>query len=573
MMFVWLIACTANQPPSSNGPMIELSKENGQTFFMDVYEFPNVKGQVPVAELDFAKAKDLCQSVGKRMCTMEEWKLGCGHTRFTYGNTFKQSRCYTNQHNVQGHTSLMHGRTEQIESGKKSQCVSEHGFYDMNGNVEEWVLDDWNDLSGNLAGGAWYTNWRYADCSVRYSREPDYRLATDRPIDSAGVRCCWSNWSLNENDISKDAKNYRSAKVEDASYESTNELEVSPNVWMDKFEYPNVAGATPLTSVTWYEADKLCKQNNKTLCPVSIWEATCQGQKQTAYPYGDAYRARFCNDEGTGVQASGSNSDCISESGVYDLTGNVWEWTLDDLTLPEFQNNPDIPIKEIRGGSFVSDRRKAQCTPQIGYPLTAANNAIDSLGFRCCRIESTQNRTLTKTEYAHSCPSNMVEISTGCIDVFEYPNEGGTRPTHSVTLNEARSKCKTMGKHLCDFKEWNDACAGPKQRRWSYGNQFSKDQCNHASDLKRGGSVSSGLYADCKTPEGVYDMTGNLWEWTDGGTLHGGNWNFSEGLGQCRSSATPEAHIRNDEIGFRCCATIKESTALLTSTPPTGFSQ
>ena len=61
----------------------------------------------------------------------------------------------------------------------------------MVGNLEEWVL--------TLQGTIWQlglvehgTYWQYADCTVQYSHEPDYRLAMDRPTDSAGVRRCWS---------------------------------------------------------------------------------------------------------------------------------------------------------------------------------------------------------------------------------------------------------------------------------------------------------------------------------------------------------------------------------------------
>ena len=145
---------------------------------------------------------------------MEEWKLACGTTRFTYGNIYEEERCPTNQPNSQGHTSLMHGRTAQQESGSHVDCRNPKGIFDMNGNLEEWVLDDWRGLEGNLAGGAWYTHWKYADCSVRYSREPDYRLDDERPTDSAGVRCCWSEWKLSNDDIQSDAiKHTKSNKI------------------------------------------------------------------------------------------------------------------------------------------------------------------------------------------------------------------------------------------------------------------------------------------------------------------------------------------------------------------------
>ena len=87
--------------------------------------------------------------------------------------------------------------------------------------------------------------------------------------------------------------------------------------------------------------------------------------------------------------------------------------------------------------------------------------------------------------------------------------------------------------------------------------------CAHGNANHKGGARPSGRYPNCHTPEGVFDMTGNLWEWTSSGHLRGGNWNFSEGLGQCQSVATPAKQIRYDEIGFRCCATVAEVEFML----------
>ena len=40
----------------------------------------------------------------------------------------------------------MHGRTAQQESGSHVDCRNPKGIFDMNGNLEEWVLDDWRGL-------------------------------------------------------------------------------------------------------------------------------------------------------------------------------------------------------------------------------------------------------------------------------------------------------------------------------------------------------------------------------------------------------------------------------------------
>ena len=563
MMLVLLFACIQHPEPQDAGPMVQLEKQNGQQFYMDVFEYPNQKGDLPKAELDFTTAVELCTSVGKRLCTMEEWKIGCGSTQFTYGENYEHGRCYTNQQNEQGHTSLMHGRTAQIASGQSKECQSPNGLFDMNGNLEEWVSDDWRGMKGNLAGGAWYTHWRYADCTARYSREPDYRLAIDRPTDSAGVRCCWSDWEPTEADIQQDANEQRQPTKIEGAYVSSNEIEIDSGIWMDQYEYPNQKGALPQVSVDWFEADKLCKENGKELCSVTIWEKACLGKENTLYPYGNRHQPTFCNDESTTLLPSGESSNCTTSTNLFDLTGNAWEWTSSDLTVSELQHDSTVPIKEIRGGSFVSDSLKAQCRPTVGYPLVSADMTMNSLGFRCCRVEKEKPSATAMQNITHLCPSDMRPYSTGCIDRYEYPNRKNTLPVHSVTLSSAQEACTNLGKHLCKDSEWTDACTGSGTRRWSYGNEFSSTTCHHAAQLHQGGAKPSGSFEDCQTPEGISDMTGNLWEWSNSGLLRGGNWNFSEGMGQCLSTAKPAAHIHNDEIGFRCCATIKESTLLL----------
>ena len=191
-----------------------------------------------------------------------QWKNGrllAEHA--TYGETYDE-RSAQPISQIRKDTSLMHGRTAQVFV-VVIKIVGTSGIFDMNGNLEEWVLDNWRGLEGNLAGGAWYTHWKYADCSVRYSREPDYRLDGERPIDSAGVRCCWSDWELTDDDISSDAqKHNRSNQASLPVYDSQNEIEVTEGLWMDRYEYPNVKDATRI-GVDWFEQISYVKKMEK----------------------------------------------------------------------------------------------------------------------------------------------------------------------------------------------------------------------------------------------------------------------------------------------------------------------
>jgi len=105
------------------------------------------------------------------------------------------------------------------------------------------------------------------------------------------------------------------------------------------------------------------------------------------------------------------------------------------------------------------------------------------------------------------------------IDKYEFPNLPGEFPLSNVTFVEAQSKCRALGKRLCTMHEWLRACQGPKMKKYCYGNTYIKDCCNafeakgdwgqRPSTLERSGSRER-----CRSDYGVYDMTGNLWEWT-----------------------------------------------------------
>ncbi|HID77945.1 MAG TPA: hypothetical protein EYP56_18360, partial [Planctomycetaceae bacterium] len=70
--------------------------------------------------------------------------------------------------------------------------------------------------------------------------------------------------------------------------------------------------------------------------------------------------------------------------GVYQLIGNVWEWTRSDFRtdqLIEGQLLLDAPMKSIRGGAFDTYfDNQATCQFQSGEP---AMSRKANIGFRC----------------------------------------------------------------------------------------------------------------------------------------------------------------------------------------------
>ncbi len=166
-----------------------------------------------------------------------------------------------------------------------------------------------------------------------------------------------------------------------------------------------------------------------------------------------------------------------------------------------------------------------------------------------------------------------------CIDRFEYPNRKGEFPVIYVNWHESAKICEADGKRLCNEEEWTFACEGEDAIPYPYGYDRDKDACLVDKPWKAfdpssyGGKkdaiireldrlwqgVPSGSLSKCKSPFGVYDMTGNVDEYTKSvqptgsvASLKGGYW----GPVRTRCRPTTRAHGPEHAFyqqGFRCC--------------------
>lgn len=563
--------------------MVRLDGPEGVPFWIDAYEFPNRAGEKPATYANLEEARAACGAAGKRLCTAAEWRTACagpdGARRYPYGPTFASGRCHLSASPPSGHTSMMDPDTLVTPAGTYPACRTPEGVWDLSGNVEEWVLDNWNGLEGMLEGGAWYTYSGYADCTGRYSREPDYRIDPSRKVFSAGFRCCWSEEAPDEAHLSQAARSRDAATRlasapggapgggSEAAYDPTAEIPTDEGTFIDTWEYPNRPGAWPRTGVTWTEADGLCRAAGKRLCHTTEWERACAGPEHAPFPYGSTWEPSACATGLSGPAPSGHFLACSTPAGVRDLTGSVWEWTADDLDVPGLVAGTGR-LREIRGGSWFTDHVKSRCQPAEGYPAAREDTSWPDLGFRCCRGDMPPT-DLSPHPGSLACPAGMVAIEDFCIDASEHPNQPGDRPTANLDLPGALAACTARGLRVCAEDEWTRACEGLSHRRWPYGDRYVPDRCRdeaRARSSQQGEAAPSGSHPDCRTPEGVYDLSGNLWEWVldahGTGTLAGGGWNISAGLNQCTARAPAQVTFRNAETGTRCCGGADEIVRL-----------
>jgi len=147
--------------------------------------------------------------------------------------------------------------------------------------------------------------------------------------------------------------------------------------FIDRFEFPNRAGAAPLTGVDYDRAVELCGRQGKRLCSEDEWARACAGASGRDFPYGASYTEGACA-AGKGVkraQPAGAFARCQTVEGVADLSGNVAEWTSSTL-------KPGAPQRVVRGGSWDQRGALVSCGAR-DYFLPGVGGA-KHIGFRCC---------------------------------------------------------------------------------------------------------------------------------------------------------------------------------------------
>jgi len=145
--------------------------------------------------------------------------------------------------------------------------------------------------------------------------------------------------------------------------------------WIDRYEYPNQKDQAPRVSVDFAEAERLCDAQGKRLCGEGEWQRACEGTAHLPFPYGPHYDERACTTGASGPSAAGSRERCASSAGVFDLSGNVAEWTASPV-------QPGAPQRVVRGGSWQQKGSRVSCAAR-DYLLPGQGGAT-WLGFRCC---------------------------------------------------------------------------------------------------------------------------------------------------------------------------------------------
>lgn len=452
--------------------------------------------------------------------------------------------------------------------------------------------------------------------------------------------------------------------------------------------------------ISMEEADAACKQADKRLCTAQQWVDACMGTQRIkrTFPYGNEEKKGACNtqrpihpsslvhgnrkddvislndprlnQQKETVSKTGSFEECVTPDGVFDMHGNLLEWTrgteprpllmgghyvdgkihgkgctyVTDGHGPEYhdfttgfrccaQPNPARlqawmratapatsaapagPVAPAAAATLVPASVNSSLQPSVGGKAPPpTDHPRDPPGMRSFIDPVGKLPEVKPPPYASEeapCPVDMVHVegtrcglthqpclewlsrrSAGkkisckefkapteckgakrpmdyCIDRYEFQPEGYKYPLVSVSWAEAQNLCEAMDKRLCLESEWEFACEGEQGLPYPYGYVRDGKKCNHDYPevelvTKRGDFIDRRVPKDalpeCKSPFGVFNIVGNVDEWTTRynaepghrGILRGGWWLI--GRSRCRAATDNHGEAYGSmQTGFRCC--------------------
>jgi formylglycine-generating enzyme len=130
----------------------------------------------------------------------------------------------------------------------------------------------------------------------------------------------------------------------------------------------------PVEQVSWHDAKSYCQKVGKRLPTEWEWEFAARGGVPSSYYWGDNYDGAYAwTDKNSGNTTHPVGQKKPNRYGLYDMAGNVFEWTSSDY---------DSGTKVLRGGSWYGSPNGVRSAYRVRYGPSARDSFI---GFRCAQ--------------------------------------------------------------------------------------------------------------------------------------------------------------------------------------------
>ncbi|MDD6902038.1 MAG: formylglycine-generating enzyme family protein [bacterium] len=361
-----------------------------------------------------------------RLPTEAEWEYAARGGNKSQGYKYSGSNTIID---VAWYTSIRKSKTHPVAT----KAPNELGIYDMSGNVWEWCSDWYGDYSSSsqsnpigpasgsdrvLRGGGWDSSARCCRVSYRYDNSPGNAGS------STGLRLClgttetftvngvsfdmvrveggtFTMGATEEQGNDADSDESPTHQVTLSSY-MIGKTEVTRELWQVVMgSKPNhfIGANLPVETVSWNDCQEfITKLNELTgkkfrLPTEAEWEYAARGGNKSQ---GYKYSGSITLDDVAWYSSNSSSkthpvaTKAPNELGIYDMSGNVWEWCSDRYGdySSSAQTNPTGPAsganRVLRGGGWSDDAR--YCRVSFRSSLSP-DGSYSYMGFRLCLSE------------------------------------------------------------------------------------------------------------------------------------------------------------------------------------------
>lgn len=343
----------------------------------------------------------------------------------------------------------------------------------------------------------------------------------------------------------------------------------SPGHWLNG-RIPTGLSDHPVTYVDWYDAQAFCMWAGARLPTEAEWEKAGRSEDGRIWPWGnrppEAQRCNFANRLLT-TSPVHQFPDGAGPYGTLDMAGNAWEWTSSlAFDYPyDARDGREEPTsggaRIVRGGSYIHGSRDIRVSDRHAF---APGTHDVYAGFRVVRSESTLIRpasidwvdipggefimgndfrcfhdlafpseyplhTIALPEFSIAkTPVTNVEYET-FVRATDHPAPGhwvdniipsglAHHPVTNVSWDSAQAFCLWADVRLLTEAEWEKAARGAGSDDafvYPWGNDIPETPCaNYGQDAKLHATTSVECFPHGVSPYGVFDMAGNVWEWT-----------------------------------------------------------